>query len=99
MSISKSKRLTRVPVTTAHLHAYPVTAAIAGRWPPGPEDARAHGSDRAVHQLGDLFVAQAFDLAQCDGLAQIVGQGFDGCVHGGSDFLAGQYRVRRFAVA
>ena len=39
-----------------------------------PEDARAHGADRAVHGAGDFLVAQAVDLAQHDGRAQFLGQ-------------------------
>src|SRR5512143_3884882 len=35
-----------------------------------PEYTRAHGADRAIHQLGDLLVAHAFELAQLDRAAQ-----------------------------
>jgi hypothetical protein len=48
--------------------------------------------------VGDLFVAQTFDLAQRDGLPKILRQGFDGRVDRGGDFLAGQQGFGRLAV-
>jgi hypothetical protein len=63
------------------------------------EDAGAHGADGAVHHVGNLFVAQAFDLAQRDGLPQIFGQRLDRGIHGSGDLLAGQQGLRRLTVA
>ncbi len=46
-----------------------------------PEDARAHRADRAIHDLRDILVAHALDLAQRDRRAQLLGQRIDACVH------------------
>ncbi len=45
---------------------------LRGNGFPRAEDARADGADGAIHHVGNLFVTQAFDLAQRDRLPQVL---------------------------
>src|SRR5215831_18417356 len=42
---------------------------------------RPHCADRAIHDRGDVFVAQPFELAQRDCVAQLCGQALERVVH------------------
>src|SRR5690606_35822659 len=65
----------------------------------GAEDPRTHRADGAVHPFGDLLVAHALDLAQGDGRAQFLGQGFDRAHHGLFHLLPHQFAFRGVVVA
>src|SRR5216683_2931826 len=63
------------------------------------EDARAHGADRAIHDLRDLLVRQSVELAQRDRGAQLLGKCRDRVVHRLGDLLARELALGRVDVA
>src|SRR6202140_3959721 len=51
------------------------------------KDSRAHRTDRAIHGLPDVFVAQSLQLAKQDRGPQVLRQILDGAVHGVANLI------------
>ena len=66
---------------------------------PRPEDSRPNRAYRATHDLRDLLVRQAVELAQRDRRAQLLGQRRDRVVDRLRDLLGGELALRGVDVA
>src|SRR5258708_1470386 len=60
---------------------------------------RSDGPDRAAHDRGDILVAQAFKLAQRNGIAQFLGQLPERIVDGPRDLRRHQHALGRVDIA